>query len=52
MKKKEVLVGARGFEPPTPWSRTGFQNFGSKEEAKSVWNQWFVSRGFRISEAA
>ncbi len=22
----ERMVGARGFEPPTPWSRTRFQN--------------------------
>jgi hypothetical protein len=21
------MVGERGFEPPTPWSRTGFDGF-------------------------
>jgi len=21
------MVGERGFEPPTPWSRTGFRQF-------------------------
>jgi hypothetical protein len=24
---RERMVGERGFEPPTPWSRTGFSRF-------------------------
>jgi len=24
---RDLMVGERGFEPPTPWSRTGFDGF-------------------------
>ena len=36
------MVGERGFEPPTPWSRTGSEknlNSGKISGAKEVWNQ-------------
>src|SRR6267142_6134652 len=36
------MVGERGFEPPTPWSRTGsedFSGFGETEIWEVVWNQ-------------
>jgi len=31
-KSLKILVGERGFEPPTPWSRTRFQPLGKSGE--------------------
>jgi hypothetical protein len=37
------MVGDRGFEPPTPWSRTGCVDFSDQLGIKylqAVWNEW------------
>ena len=46
------MVGERGFEPPTPWSRTGFWAFLKCSGVEGVWNQEVASTRFSANSVA